>query len=72
MTAIVASHSAESVAFRQTEAVRMLGISMPTWHRMRRAGRAPSPDISYGRTRLYTKETLDKWLASKNPQAPSS
>jgi predicted DNA-binding transcriptional regulator AlpA len=68
----VANHTPDRVAYRQSEISRMLGISLPTWHRMRRAGLAPAPDIIYGRTRLWAKDTIDSWLANQPKATPAS
>jgi predicted DNA-binding transcriptional regulator AlpA len=66
----LASRPSDRLAYRQTEVARMLGISLPTWHRMRRDGVAPAPDLTYNRTPLWSQSTLDQWVANKLSAAP--
>jgi hypothetical protein len=63
---VFASHNLGRITYRQAEVVAMLGVSLPTWHRMRRAGKTPTPDVSFGHTRLWTRETIDKWISGQS------
>lgn len=72
MTVTIVNQPDGRKAYRQGEIVKMIGISLPTWHRMRRAGIAPPPDISFARTRLWKKETIDKFLESQTPKTSAS
>jgi predicted DNA-binding transcriptional regulator AlpA len=62
------SPTSPRLTYRQSEIVQLLGISLPTWHRMRRTGIAPPPDITLGNLHLWSRDTLETWIASR-PQS---
>jgi predicted DNA-binding transcriptional regulator AlpA len=60
-----ASHepASEPLAYRKSAAARLLGISTRTLERLGSAGRFPRPDAHAGRCPLWTRATLEAWLA---------
>jgi predicted DNA-binding transcriptional regulator AlpA len=58
-----ASRSLEALAFRKKTAAALLGISVRTWERLLSAGKAPRPDAYAGKCPLWTRSTLETWIA---------
>jgi hypothetical protein len=53
----------EPLAFRKATAAALLGISVRTWERLLSAGKAPRPDAYAGKCPLWTKASLQAWIA---------
>jgi hypothetical protein len=53
----------EPLAFRKADAARMCGMSVRLWERLVSAGKAPRPDAHANRCPLWTRRTLEHWLA---------
>jgi hypothetical protein len=53
----------EPLAYRKPDAARMCGMSVRLWERLLSAGKAPRPDAHAGRCPLWTRQTLERWLA---------
>jgi DNA-binding transcriptional MerR regulator len=48
-----------------TEVAAQLGLSPSTITAYRARGKMPAPDIQYGRTPLWTPETIRKWRGAQ-------
>jgi hypothetical protein len=53
----------EPLAYRKADAASMCGMSVRLWERLLSAGKAPKPDAHAGRCPLWTRATLERWLA---------
>jgi len=53
---------AERLTWRLVEVARALGVSRRTIERERSAGRFPKPDLTIGKTPLWTRESLVRWI----------
>ena len=53
----------QPLAFRKRTAARLLDISERTLERLLAAGKFPRPDAHAGRCPLWTRSTLERWLA---------
>jgi hypothetical protein len=53
----------EPLAYRKQAAARMCGMSVRTWERLLSAGKAPRPDAHAGKCPLWTRSTLESWIA---------
>ncbi|MGP0065932.1 MAG: helix-turn-helix transcriptional regulator [Isosphaeraceae bacterium] len=53
----------EPLAFRKADAARLCSMSVREWERMRAAGKAPRPDAHAGKCPLWTRSTLEAWIA---------
>jgi hypothetical protein len=53
----------EPLAYRKATAAAMCGISTRLWERLLSAGKAPRPDAYAGRCPLWTRSTLEAWIA---------
>lgn len=53
----------EPLAYRKADAARLLGISARTLERLASAGRFPRPDAHAGKCPLWTRSTLEAWIA---------
>jgi hypothetical protein len=51
------------LAYRKGEAARMVGISPRLVERLLAAGKFPRPDAHAGRCPLWTRSTLERWVA---------
>jgi predicted DNA-binding transcriptional regulator AlpA len=71
MSMKLASLPPNRIAYKQGEVAKLMGISVPTWHKLRRAGMAPAPDISLGSLRLWSRDTLETWIASRTQAVAS-
>jgi predicted site-specific integrase-resolvase len=67
MTSKSAGPPDERTMYRQFEIARMLGISVMTWRRLRATGKVPPPDCEWGHTRLWKRETVERWIESQRP-----
>lgn len=63
-----AGRSLEPLAFRKKTAAALVGISVRTWERLLAAGKAPRPDARAGKAPLWTRATLERWLAQGGSQ----
>ena len=55
--------ASEPLAFRKGDAAKLLGISVRTVERLASAGRFPRPDAHAGKCPLWTRSTLESWIA---------
>jgi predicted DNA-binding transcriptional regulator AlpA len=53
----------EPLAFRKATAAELLGISVRTLERLTSAGKFPRPDAHAGRCPLWTRSSLETWIA---------
>jgi hypothetical protein len=53
------------IAFRKEQAAKMLGFSPRLLERLLAAGKFPRPDAHAGRCPLWTRSTLEAWLAER-------
>lgn len=53
----------EPLAYRKADAARMCGMSVRLWERLLAAGKAPRPDAHAGKCPLWTRSTLEAWIA---------
>jgi hypothetical protein len=53
----------EPLAFRRRDAARMCGMSIRLWERLLAGGKAPRADARAGKCPLWTRATLERWLA---------
>jgi len=53
----------DRLTFRLDEVAAALGVSRRTIERERSAGRFPRPDLRIGKSPLWTRETLVRWIA---------
>jgi predicted DNA-binding transcriptional regulator AlpA len=58
----------EPLAYRKRIAARLLGISERTIERLLSAGQFPKPDAHAGRCPLWTRSTLERWVAEGGGQ----
>lgn len=56
------------LAYRKAEAARLCGISPRLVERLLAAGRFPRPDAYAGRCPLWTRATLERWVAEGGGQ----
>jgi hypothetical protein len=54
----------ERLAYRLGEIAAAIGISRRALERERAAGRFPKPDLRIGKTPLWARETLVRWISS--------
>ncbi len=58
------AHPAESpIAYRREPAAKLCGISVRLLERLASAGKFPRPDAYAGRCPLWTRATLERWVA---------
>jgi hypothetical protein len=58
----------EPLAYRKPDAAKMCGMSIRLWERLLSAGKAPKPDAHAGKCPLWTKSTLEAWIARGGSQ----
>jgi hypothetical protein len=56
------------VAYRKEDAARLCGISPRLLERLASAGKFPRPDAYAGRCPLFTRATLERWIAEGGGQ----
>ena len=56
------------LAYRKAEAARLVGISPRLVERLLAAGKFPRPDAYAGRCPLWTRATLERWVAEGGGQ----
>lgn len=61
-------HLSEPELIRADHAARLCGVSRVTWLRWRSAGKIPDP-IRIGRTVLWSKTDIVRWIAARCPDA---
>jgi predicted DNA-binding transcriptional regulator AlpA len=52
-----------------TVAAALCGISRPTWHRLRAAGKVGPAPVRLGRCVRYRKAEVESWIAANCPDA---
>lgn len=55
----------ERLAYRINEVAVALGVSRRTIERERSAGRFPQPTLRIGKSPLWSREALERWLAER-------
>ena len=58
-----ADRGPEPLAYRKVDAAGMCGMSTRLWERLLSAGKAPRPDAYAGKCPLWTRATLEAWIA---------
>ena len=59
-----ASPVIEPLAYRKRSAATMIGISVRTVERLLAAGKFPAPDAHAGKSPLWTRDSLVRWIAA--------
>ena len=54
----------EKLVYGMSEVARVLSVCRRTVERERSAGRFPKPDLHIGKRPLWTKESLQRWIAN--------
>jgi predicted DNA-binding transcriptional regulator AlpA len=56
----------EALLIPASLAAALAGVSKPTWHRLRTAGKLPAP-IKLGRKVLWSRREIESWIVAKCP-----